>query len=81
MAKIKNWRQRLGLHLDSVDWGWVDEDIPAPPHRGRVMFQSTTWPARSDGPIAAGETVRIVGLNGITLLVVPIPHTEITLES
>lgn len=81
MAKIEDWKQRLGLHLDSCDWGTVEEDIPEPPFRGRVNFQSTSWPARADHAITAGDTVRVVGLNGITLLVKRISHAEITIKS
>lgn len=42
-------------------------------HRGHVRIQGESWPARtSDGlPLAAGEQVRVVRIEGATLIVEP----------
>ena len=45
-------------------------------HSGRVYFQSTYWPARlhdtaSQFKMVPGEAIKIVGRQGLTLLVIP----------
>ena len=45
-------------------------------HSGRVYFQATYWPARfynTDCQVKAvpGESIKIVGRQGLTLLVIP----------
>jgi membrane-bound serine protease (ClpP class) len=40
---------------------------------GRVMVQGEYWWARSRAKIAEGETVRVTGLDGLTLEVEPCP--------
>lgn len=51
----------------------VDEMIKGPDQTGRVYFDSTWWPARCDRPIVLlpGESVRVVGIDKITLVVEP----------
>ena len=49
----------------------VVEDIP-PQGEGMVLLEGEYWRARSTrGPVARGEKVRIVGVEGLTLLVEP----------
>jgi membrane-bound serine protease (ClpP class) len=38
---------------------------------GRVRFRGELWKARSEVPLAAGEPVRIAGIEGLTLRVEP----------
>lgn len=40
--------------------------------RGKVRVKSETWSARSDRPIPAGTRVRILGGEGVSLLVEPV---------
>ena len=46
---------------------------------GQVRVKGEIWPARCDEGAAAGETVRVVGIDGLTLIVespVPDPESE-----
>ncbi len=54
--------------------GIVDEMIQGPDRTGRVYFDSTWWPARCDRPVVLlpGESVRVVGIDKITLVVEPL---------
>jgi membrane protein implicated in regulation of membrane protease activity len=57
------------------------EEAIAPEHTGRVAFHATSWPAKfapehtfsSDHPIVVfpGDRVQVVGIEGITLIVIP----------
>lgn len=46
----------------------VTEDIK-PHSEGRIRFRDSTWTARSDQSISSGTDVRIIGRDGIVLLV------------
>ncbi len=46
--------------------------------RGQVFVQGELWSAEADGPVEEGETVRVVGVDGLTLKVVPIERVEAT---
>jgi membrane-bound serine protease (ClpP class) len=39
---------------------------------GRVRFEGELWRAHSDTPVAAGDRVRITGMDGLTLQVTPV---------
>ncbi|MBF2035040.1 MAG: NfeD family protein [Leptolyngbyaceae cyanobacterium T60_A2020_046] len=57
-------------HVDRLLLAVVTEPI-APGQLGRVKFQGTRWRARCDRqPIAVGTTVRIIGRERSTILVV-----------
>jgi membrane-bound serine protease (ClpP class) len=45
---------------------------------GRVMVHGEYWWARSRIPIAEGENIRVVGLEGLTLDVEPCPDKAVT---
>jgi membrane protein implicated in regulation of membrane protease activity len=51
----------------------VVEETIRPNHSGRVRFQGSWWFARcqADVTIEAGEEVKVIGHQGITLLVEP----------
>jgi len=55
-------------------YGLVEKPITAT-QTGRVRFQGSSWKARfysfNTPPITGGESVRVVGRQGITLLVEP----------
>jgi membrane-bound ClpP family serine protease len=59
---------------NSTHYGVVDKAI-APHQPGRIRFQGTYWKAALADPnckrIEVGQTVQVVGMQGITLLVVP----------
>lgn len=62
--------------FSSSELGFVEEVI-TPKHKGRVHFQATSWPARLypgnfHTVLLPGETVAVVGRDGITLLVIPV---------
>jgi membrane-bound serine protease (ClpP class) len=40
--------------------------------KGRVRYGGELWNARSDSPLRAGQTVRIVKVEGLTLWVEPL---------
>jgi membrane-bound serine protease (ClpP class) len=40
---------------------------------GKIFVDGALWEARSSEPIAAGELVEIVGLDGLSVLVRPAP--------
>ncbi len=48
----------------------VDEEI-RPNESGRVRFQNSWWPAKSDRDMTfePGDVVRVVGIDNITLIV------------
>jgi membrane protein implicated in regulation of membrane protease activity len=54
--------------------GQVEQSI-APEHTGRVRFQGSIWKAKfADAhykPALPGESVKVLGVQGITLVVVP----------
>jgi inner membrane protein len=50
---------------------FVTEDIDPGSGTGKVEFKGADWAARSDGPIAAGQRVRITSVDSITLMVEP----------
>jgi membrane protein implicated in regulation of membrane protease activity len=54
--------------------GQVEQAI-APEHAGRVRFQGSIWKAKfADShyePVMPGESVKVLGVQGITLVVVP----------
>lgn len=60
----------LDFHGEAV----VDEAIHGI-HKGRVRYNGSWWPAKCDRQIVLeqGETVAVVGIDGITLLVRPLP--------
>jgi membrane-bound serine protease (ClpP class) len=41
---------------------------------GRVRLHGEIWTARSQAPVAAGQTVRVTGRDGLTLLVEPVTN-------
>ncbi len=45
--------------------------------RGQIIVHGELWVAESDAPIAAGESVRVSGVNGLKLLVEPV-HERVT---
>jgi membrane-bound serine protease (ClpP class) len=45
--------------------------------RGQIIVHGELWVAESDAPIAAGENVRVRGVNGLKLLVEPV-HEHVT---
>lgn len=53
----------------------IVEDAIAPNEPGRVKCQGTSWPARfykpSQTTVSPGASVVIVGIQGLTLLVIP----------
>lgn len=52
----------------------VDETIQGPDKPGRVCFRGTCWPAICSRQVILqpSETVRVIGIDNITLLVEPI---------
>ncbi|PSB14008.1 hypothetical protein C7B61_11395 [filamentous cyanobacterium CCP1] len=54
--------------------GHVEQAI-APDHAGRVRFQGSIWKAKfadsHSEPVLPGELVKVLGVQGITLIVVP----------
>jgi membrane protein implicated in regulation of membrane protease activity len=52
----------------------------APNERGRIKFRASFWPARfytdSQTNALPSELVTVIGRDGITLLVTPIPSTQ-----
>ena len=44
---------------------------------GRVMVQGEYWWARAHGRIAEGESVRVAGIDGMTLEVEPFPDRSV----
>lgn len=59
---------------NKVGYGIVDKAI-APHRSGRIKFQGSYWKAELADPncgrLEAGEPVQVVGVQGITLLVIP----------
>ncbi len=52
-----------------------------PPYSGRVRFRATYWPARLSqtttlGKLQPGDPVEVVGRDGLTLLVQPLPPRQ-----
>jgi membrane-bound serine protease (ClpP class) len=45
--------------------------------RGQIIVHGELWVAQSDAPIAAGESVRVRGVDGLKLLVEPV-HERVT---
>ncbi len=47
-----------------LDTGWAGQ-------QGEVMVQGERWRARAAGPLRSGQVIRVVGRDGLTLLVEP----------
>lgn len=62
------------LRTNPLGYGVVDKSI-APNRPGRIRFRGTYWKAELAYPgcrkIAAGETAKVIGIQGIGLLVTP----------
>jgi len=56
--------------------GAVGEALGGFPEDGSVHLRGEVWTARSTVPIAAGQRVRVVGREGLTLVVLPLSPTE-----
>ncbi|NET32063.1 MAG: hypothetical protein F6K19_08675 [Cyanothece sp. SIO1E1] len=61
--------------------GKVERTI-TPRQPGRVYFQATYWPARFYQPncqvtVCPGEPVKVVGRDGLTLLIVPVDNASL----
>lgn len=54
----------------------VEEDIPALGH-GRVKLKGISWQATSKTDIMAGERVKVLGIDGVTLNCEPVPEYTI----
>jgi membrane-bound serine protease (ClpP class) len=52
------------------------EAIEALDPEGHVRFEGERWQARAEQPVPAGARVRITGVNGLTLEVVPLSEDE-----
>ncbi|WP_416671664.1 NfeD family protein [Egbenema bharatensis] len=54
--------------------GHVEQSI-APEHMGRVRFQGSIWKAKFAEshykPVEPGDSVKVLGVQGITLVVIP----------
>ena len=46
------------------------------PEDGSVHLRGETWTARSSVPIAAGQSVQVIGREGLTLIVSPLPPSK-----
>jgi hypothetical protein len=67
--------------LDHVELGEVEQAI-ATNKRGRVRFMATSWFARFNQPngqieLLPGTTVRVIGRQGLTLLVTSLSNEDI----
>jgi membrane-bound ClpP family serine protease len=62
----------LQMHIGAT--GEATTDIHG---EGTVQLESELWSARSDEPIPAGATVRVVGREGFTLLVERVNHQPV----
>ncbi len=40
--------------------------------RGQIIVHGELWVAEADAPVAAGDSVRVRGVNGLKLLVEPV---------
>jgi membrane protein implicated in regulation of membrane protease activity len=74
--------QRVKLFPKNV-YGTVEKRI-TPTQPGRVRFQGSTWKARFYAAacpmLVPGDAVKVVGLEGITLLVLPKGDASDTLD-
>jgi len=43
-------------------------------HLGEVMVQGERWRARAPGPLQSGQPIRVVGRDGLILMVEPAPR-------
>jgi membrane-bound serine protease (ClpP class) len=69
-------RRRASVGAEALVGTEVDVRDPLRP-RGSVRVKGELWQARCDEGAAAGERVRIVGLDGLTLVVEPVrPRPE-----
>lgn len=50
----------------------VTEAIAPGPEGGKVRFNGTTWKAKAQVPVSAGQTVKIIGKDSIVLFVEPL---------
>jgi membrane-bound serine protease (ClpP class) len=57
--------------------GLKGKTVSAVAAEGRVMVQGEYWWARSRTPVAEGEIVRVVGIDGLTLEVEPCPDKAV----
>lgn len=71
--KLKGSFVKNKVNSDGDDFsnavGIAEEDIMPGAAGGRVSFEGSSWPARTDVEIAAGEEVRVLRRENITLIV------------
>lgn len=68
----KLWDKDQNITDFNIDMGKiivVVEDIDPATGKGKVKYQGSLWPARSQDKIPAGASVRIIGLDNLTILV------------
>ena len=71
-AGIRAWREKPPVHSLDRLVGQVGEARTAIHHEGSVYVGGEMWSARSPRPIPAGSKVRVVGREGLILLVEPL---------
>lgn len=56
--------------------GALAEALDGFPSAGSVHLRGEVWTARSEVPIAPGQRVRVIGRDGLTLIVAPVPDSQ-----
>jgi membrane-bound serine protease (ClpP class) len=73
VLKSRRWKQTTGIEQLIGEEGEVMQSLPGAdgPATGQVRIHGELWRARAAAPIAAGMAVRVIRVEGLTLVVEP----------
>ncbi len=74
---LRAWRRPVASGAEELE-GAQGEAVSGFPGGGRVHLHGEIWAARSPVPIQRGAPIRVVGREGLTLLVEPLPQGQRT---
>jgi membrane-bound serine protease (ClpP class) len=74
---LRAWRRPVASGAEELE-GAQGEAVSGFPGGGRVHLHGEIWAARSPVPIPRGAPIRVVGREGLTLLVEPLPQGQRT---
>lgn len=66
-AVVSGIEQMIGSTGEVRDWSGLE---------GNIRVHGERWHARSDRPLVPGQSVKVTKVDGLTLLVQPVPQTE-----
>lgn len=72
LSRFIGLRKRPSITGEQQMIGMTGEALEDFEREGRVWARSESWYARSDAPLHKGQSVRVLGMDGLTLIVEPV---------